>query len=225
MVSCAQRIKVPINRMMEPEVMGGGLGVEYRDLQYSRGVLNFSDNSTSNPLTMSTVKNKEFYMGLGLGQIVDLFVRVPEESSSLIGLKIQLIGSPVKAGGVGHSLAFTLGTGSERDSFEQNFTIDLKSDVTDFSLIHGYRLSPFFLIYEGVSVSNYTFQGDITGAVGLDSDELEYEARNILGAFAGLSLGYHTFKLKMEYAVQRIKWTYTDEKVFQAFGWSLSAGW
>ena len=211
--------------MIEPEVMGGGLAVEYRDMQYSRGVLNFSGNTTTNPLTMSVIKNKEFYMGVGLGKIVDLFVRVPEESSSLVGLKVQLIGAPVKEATAGHSLAFTVGTGSERDEFKQNFTISMKSDVSDFSLIHGYRLNQYVLFYDGFSVSNYTFEGDISGAVGLDSDEFEYQARNILGLFAGLSLGTHTFKLKFEYALQKIKWTNTDEKLFQGVGWSLAAGW
>ncbi len=224
-IGCAQRIKVPINRMIEPEAIGGGAAAEYRQTGFSRGVLSFENNSTKNPLSMSSVIDKEFYFAIGLNEISDLFVRVPEESSSLVGLKIQLLGAPSKAGVSGHNIAFTIGTGSERDDFDQTFTISLKSDIFDFSLIHGYRFNPYLAVYDGVSISSYRFEGEIDGAVGLDSDEISYHANNIQGAFIGLVFGSHTFKLKTEYAVQKIKWSNTEEEILHAGSLSLAAGW
>jgi hypothetical protein len=224
-MSCAQRIKVPINRMIMPEAIGVGAEIEYRDIGYSSGVLNFDDNSTENPLLMGVAKNKEFYLGVGIANSTDLFIRVPEESSSLIGIKVQIVGEPVKAGTVGHSVAFTMGMGSERDKFDQGFSIDLKSDVSDFSLIHGYRLNPYVLLYDGVSVSNYSFEGTIQGGTGLNSDIIEYAAKNILGGHAGVAFGGSGFKLKLEWSAQKITWTHTEEKMFQYFGMALTAGW
>jgi len=211
--------------MINPEAIGGGFELEYREMGFSSGVLDFTDNSTSNPLLMGTSKDKELYTGFGVSRSVDLFVRVPEESSSLIGLKVQLLGNPNKEAAEGHNLAFTLGMGSERDTFNQIFSIDLKSDVTDYSVIHGYRFSPILMVYEGISVSNYHFQGSVQGTTGLNSNEIDYSAKNILGGHAGVVLGSSSFKIKLEVAVQKIEWTNTQSKLFQHFGVALSAGW
>lgn len=222
---CAQRIKVPINRMMSPEAIGHGAELEYKDTGLSLGVLDFSDNSTTNGLQMSTIREEEFYFALGVAEKADLFIKVPKESSSMIGLKIQVLGTPAKAASEGHSLSVSMAMGSERDSFDETFTIDLKSDVTDFALIHGYRTNPITLFYDGISLSNYSFEGKIKGASGLDSNSFEYSAKNIIGAFAGVIFGGHSFKFKLEYAVQKIEWTHTDSKLFQHFGLALSSGW
>jgi hypothetical protein len=223
--SCAQRMKVPINRFVSPEAIGGGAQVEYRDMTFSSGVLDFSNNSTTNPLVMGTAREEEFYLGIGVSNNADVFVRVPKESSSLLGIKIQLIGSSAKEAAVGHNLAFSMGMGSERDKFEQSFTIDLKSDVTDFSLIHGYRLAPMLLIYDGISISNYSFEGTVSGATGLNSNDIDYAAKNIQGGHLGVILGGKGLKLKLEYAAQKITWTHTESKLFQSFGVALTAGW
>jgi hypothetical protein len=223
--SCAQRIKVPINRMISPEAIGKGAKVEVREMGFSSGVLDFSDNSTSNPLVMGTTNDKEFYLAVGVAQKADLFVRVPEESSSLIGIKVQVLGEPLKASAAGHSLSFSLGMGSERDKFEQTFSIDLKSDVSDFSLIHGYRMGPSVLLYDGISVSHYSFDGTISGTTGLSSDELRYSAENILGAHLGAIVGGSGMQVMLELATQKIEWTNTEEKIFTHFGMALNAGW
>ncbi len=223
--SCAQRIKVPINRFLSPEAIGKGAEVEYREVGYSSGVLDFANNNTDNPLLMGKASDTEFYLGLGVAERADIFVRVPEESSSLLGIKVQILGDPAKAAKVGHALAFTLGMGSERDKFNQIFTIDLKSDVTDYSIVHGYRMNPFFMVYEGVSISNYRFAGTVKGATGLNSDDIDYEAKSIFGAHAGIIMGKSNLKLKLEFATQKIEWTHTDAKLYQHFGLSLTAGW
>jgi hypothetical protein len=210
---------------LSPEAIGGGAEMEYRDMGFSTGVLDFSNNSTENSLGMATAKDEELYLAAGISPKVDLFVRVPKESSSMLGIKVQMIGTPSKEASAGHNLAFTMGMGSERDQFDQTFTIDLKSDVTDYSLIHGYRLSPVMMIYDGLSVSNYSFKGNVKGSHGLSSDEISYEAKNIFGAHLGIIMGTSSLKLKVEIATQKIAWTHTEEKLFQHFGVALSAGW
>lgn len=223
--SCAQRIKVPINRFLSPEAIGGGIGVEYRNMGFSSGVLDFSNNSTKNPLIMGTAKDEEFYLGLGIAPNADLFVRVPEESSTLIGIKVQLLGAPAKKAAAGHSLSFSLGMGNAQDKFDQTFKINLKSEVTDFSFIHGYRANPTFLIYDGISLSTYSFEGMIEGTTALDSDTIDYRAKNIVGGHIGAIFGTHILNLKLEYGVQKIQWSNTDEKLLQFFGTALSVGW
>jgi len=220
---CAQRIKVPINRLILPESIGGGADLEFKQSGFSEGLLQFTNNDTDNPLLMASTNNQTLYMGFSLGPGADVFLQIPEESSSLVGIKIQLVGAHSKESSAGHKLAITLGMGSERDTFEGDFKIDLKSDVQDYSLIHGYRFNPFFMVYEGISISHYSFEGTIENGSALNSDKIEYAARNILGAHLGIAAGGPSFKFKFEFGVQKIKWTNTEEKQFIYTGYALSA--
>lgn len=183
--SCAQRVKVPINRFHTPETIGMGVEVEHREMAFSHGVFDFTGNRTDNALVMSKASDQELYLGLGVSTNIDFFLRIPEESSSMLGVKVQLMGAPKKARSTGHQVAFTLGMGSERDKFDNEVEIDLKSDVQDYSLIHGYRFSNSFLFYDGISLSTYSFEGTISDQGDLDSNKLNYTANNILNAFIG----------------------------------------
>lgn len=224
LTSCAQRIKVPMNRFLSPEAMGGGFQVEYQDTGLSSAILDFSNGSTSNPLVVGTVRNESIYTGLSLSKDVDAFIKIHKESSSLLGLKVQVMGAPFKATAIGHNLSFSLAGGSERDTFKDDFEITLKSDITDYSLVHGYRFSPSLLMYEGVSLSNYSFRGKVKGDTTLDDDEINYSARNILGAHIGVIYGSQGFNLKVEWATQKIVWTNTEEKIFST-PWSSIIPW
>jgi hypothetical protein len=219
-ISCTQRIKVPINRMMTPEVIGGGAEIEFQRIGYAQSRLDFTGGRTDNPLGFtSVVSNRTLYMAAGVSQNVDLFVRIPQESSSLLGLKVQLIGVPSKIRNNSHQFAFTVAVGSERDSFEGAYEIDLKSDVRDLGLIYGYRLNHLFIGYTSVSLSSYHFRGDVKDGGGvLIDDKIDYEAQNILGGQMGFEFGGETFSLKLELAAQKIKWTNTEEELLYSSG-------
>lgn len=221
--SCSQRIKVPINRMMSPETIGKGAEIEYRQVGLSEGRLDFSNSNTDNPLLMGVVTNRASNMAFGPVENVDFFVTVNQESSSLLGMKLQLVGTDNKTRGTGHKLAMTLGMGAERDTYGGEYEINLKSDVQDYSIIYGYRTSQVVLFYSGLSVSNYSFKGTISGASTLNSNSIDYKANNILGWNGGVEFGGSTFKLKVELATQKIKWTNTKEKIFYSSGLALTA--
>ena len=222
--SCAQRIKVPINRTISPEAVGGGFEVEYKKTGFSQGVLQFDNGEMDNPLLMSTLQEDELYMGIGISRNADLFVKIPKESSSIVGLKVQVIGNPSKERSEGHNLAFTLGMGSERDTFEEGLDIILKSDVQDYSIIHGYRFSNAFMIYEGISISNFLFDGKIEDPPsGFSGNTFSYRANNILGAHAGMEIGGAAFKIRVEFGIQQIEWSNTEKKTFNFLGYSLSS--
>lgn len=224
-VSCTQRLKVPINRMASPEVIGGGAELEFQRIGFSQARLDFNGGRTDNPLKMTgVVSNRVLHMAAGVSQNVDVFVKVPQESSSLLGIKVQLVGTSSKFRNNTHQFAFTLATGSERDSFEGPFEIDLKSDVKDYSLIYGYRFNEYFLAYTSVSLSDYKFRGDIKDSGGtLLDDSINYRAQNILGAQAGVDFGFPGFSLKYEFAIQKIRWTNSEEKVLYSNGLAIKA--
>lgn len=222
--SCAQRIKVPINRTISPEAIGQGFEVEYKKTGFSQGVLQFDNGEMDNPLLMTTLQEDELYMGIGIARNADLFVKIPAESSSIVGLKVQVIGNPSKDRSEGHNLAFTLGMGSERDTFDEGLDIILKSDVQDYSVIHGYRFNQAFMIYEGVSLSTFEFSGKIENPPSsFNGNEFTYRAQNILGAHAGFEAGTAAFKLRVEFGTQQIQWSNTEKKTFNFLGYSLSS--
>lgn len=218
-------MKVPINRMQSPEVIGGGIEVEYKQVGFSEGQLDLSNNKTDDPLLMSTTRDQEFYFTLGLADNADIYVKVPEESASMIGIKIQVLGASSKNRNITHQLAFILGMGAERDSFSGGgLNIELKSDAKEFGLIHGFRYSEWILIYEGITLSQYEFSGLIENAPATFSDsEFEYKASNIFGFHVGLELGSVNFKSRAEIGYQNINWTSTGAKSFYSFGYSLGA--
>lgn len=175
--SCAQRIKVPVNRMISPEVIGGGADLEYKQMGFSQGLLDFSGSETDNPLLMSAIKNRELFLGFGISHNADIFLKIPEQSTSMLGIKVQLLGEPSKARAEGHKLSFSLAMGTERDSFEGTYDVQLNADAQDYSLIHGYRFSPMLLVYEGLTFSKYVFEGTIENATSaFDSDKFSYKA-------------------------------------------------
>ena len=223
--SCAQRIKAPINRMISPEAIGYGLNMEYKQTGVSEGLLDFVGSRTDNPLKMGKIMNRELVLGLGVARTADIFIRIPEQSTSLLGIKVQVVGDPSKAQASGHKVAFTLAMGAERDSFKGTYDVKLKSDAQDFSIIHGYRPNSWLLLYDSISLTNYRIQGTVENATpSFNSDEFDYAADNILGLQGGMELGGANFKLKLELAFQRITWSNTETKNYTSFGYALSAG-
>jgi hypothetical protein len=222
-ISCAQRMKAPISRLTSPETIGNGVEIDYRQTALSEGQLDFTDGKTDNALQMNVVTNRATTFSLGAVENADFFVTIHQESSSLLGLKVMLIGEDNKKRSLGHKLAFTLANGSTRDSYKGEYVIKLKSNVKDYAIIYGYRTNSLVLFYTGVSLSSYEFKGSIQEATDLDSNSINYTAQNIWGWNGGLEIGSSAFKLKVELATQKIQWSYSEEKLFYAGGFSLAA--
>jgi hypothetical protein len=214
-----------MNRMMSPETIGTGMEVEYDHVGFSTGTLSFENADTNNPLLMSTVTERSLHVGLGLVERMDVFIEVPKESSSRVGGKIMLLGEPEKKRANGHKLALVLAMGTSTDTYELEYEINMTSSLQDYGIIHGYRFNENFLIYEGLSVTSYDFEGDIVNGTGLNSSTIQYAARNILGGNLGMVIGPPSLKIKAEVAVQRITWTNTDTKLFYSMGYALTATW
>lgn len=208
--------------MISPEVIGVGVDLKYEQIGFSDARLDFSNGNTDNPLLMGAVSNRSLYMGFGVSENTDFFVKVPQESSSLVGVKVQLAGKPSKARTNGSQLAFTVAIGAERDTFKGQFNIKLKSDVKDYSLIYGYRFNPMVLVYSSLSLGQYSFRGDINDPNNLlSSDSISYRANNIIGAQGGIELGGESFAIQAEFGVQKLKWSNTPEKTTYFTGVAL----
>lgn len=222
--SCAQRLKVPINRMISPEVIGKGMEVQYDQIGFSSGILNLAEGQDSS-LLFSQVNERALHLGIGLVDKLDIFVNIPKESSSRVGLKIQLLGAPEKVRSAGNKLALILATGSSTDIYTVDYKINIASELKDYALIHGYRFSENLLVYESLSITNYEFHGTIVGNNDLNFNKIKYYANNTIGLAIGAVLGPPSLKAKAELAMQRIFWSHTEAKNAYSLGYSLTATW
>jgi hypothetical protein len=213
--------------MQSPEAVGGGVGLSFRQEGLSLGGLDFSDGDVDNPLVMSGTDGRGLVLDMGVGQMTDLYWRMPNESAGILGLKIQLIGDPLKKASTGHKLAISFGKGVERDSFDEGgYSIDLKVDMQDYAIIHGYRINKDVLLYDSFSLMNYSFEGDIKSAPQvLSGSTINYDANNTMGFHAGMILGTVPFSFTVEFGVQRISWTSSESATFYSFGYALTAVW
>lgn len=223
-ISCAQRIKVPINRMISPEVVGGGLEVQYDQVGFSNGILNLAQGQDS-PLIMSIVSERALHLGIGVVDKLDIFINIPKESSSRAGIKVQLLGASEKARSSGNKLALLLATGSSTDLYTVDYKINISTSLKDYSLIHGYRFSENLLLYESISLTNYEFNGTISGNNDLNFNKINYSASSILGVAVGVVFGPPSLKIKGELATQRVEWSHTEAKTSYSLGYSLTATW
>lgn len=220
--SCAQRLKTPLNRMISPEAIGRGAQLEYRKSGFSEAKLNFADGRTDNPLDMGTISDPEFVLGLGIVEKVDFFYKMSYEATALLGIKFQLVGEAVKAQAVGHKLALTYAMGSDRDDYDGIYKIRLKSSAQDFSVIHGYRFSEYLMLYESLSLSQFSMSGSIENGGGeFSSDSFDYRTGLTLGLHVGLELSLYPMLSRLELGVQKIKWSQTEEYLAASLGYSL----
>lgn len=225
--SCAQRMKIPINRMQSPEVIGGGVGLSIRQEGLSIGGLDFGDGDTDNPLVMSSTDGRGMVLDMGVGEMTDLYWRMPNESAGILGLKIQLMGDSLKKGSTGHKMAIAFGKGVERDVYDDSgYKIGLNVDMQDYALIHGYRFSQDLMFYDSFSLMNYEFEGDIKETPQtLSGSSINYNAHSTMGLHLGLIIGTLPFNFMIEFGMQRVSWTNTESATFYSFGYALTAVW
>jgi hypothetical protein len=209
--------------MISPEAIGFGMELDYRYTSFSEGLIDFSNNRVDNALEMQTVREGEGLVGFGIAKNADIFIKVPKESASMLGMKIQLLGTSSKDRSEGNKLSLAYAQGAVRDVYKgDGFKINLKSDVSEISLIHGYRFSPLVMLYEGLTIGSYEFSGVIEEAPAtITASQVEYRASNVLGLHIGLELGGTNFKSKVETGYQKIKWSNTEAKNIYALSYSL----
>lgn len=222
-LSCAQRVKVPVNKMRGPEVNGKFMSLGYRKSTTSQGVIDLSQGQTTNPLFMQQSEDSELMIKASINRIAEFFYLIPEESVAMFGLRVQLLGDNRAALSEGQKLLFSLATGSSRDNFnESGISLNILSDATEFGLIYGYRFTQSFMAYISSHVSNYKFLAQIQGDTSAyTSNELNYVAQNISNNALGIEWGGSSFIFKLEYAVQRIDWSNTEAKIIHGLGYGL----
>jgi hypothetical protein len=222
--SCATKYVIPGNRFISPESVGGVLKVQAEIQQNSSKVaaIDVSDGNTNNKLQYNDKIRTGYFFGASLFEQLDFLWYQTASSVSFVGARIQVIGGSKASNSAGHKLSITAALGGndhEIDSSDPKIDFTMKGQ--DYSLIHGYRFSENFMIYESLSQTNITFDGKLKSNNPLfNALEVNYKT-TLYGLFVGGEFSFNSFMAKLECGYQIIKSTHTPDKEGVMFGYAL----
>jgi len=210
-IGCSSNYVLPDHPMLTPEVSGKtfGLGGEVESFKASKAAIDVSNGHADNPLSYQQVSNLTYLPSVGLFSPIDVFASFEQDSIPLFGLKIQLFGSNASHPHAGHRLAISAAYGVSANEMDGNVKLDSHSNAKDFSLIHGYRFSPGFLLYDYVSYTQYHFDATVESSnTTIDGMALKYDS-NQIGAGVGLELSLAFLFVKGDFSYRRLTSSHT----------------
>lgn len=245
--SCSHTIKVrtPSTRFISPEV-GGKLFASEVSGYYAGGTeasVNLKNEKTTDPLILDNKTDLFNSIGInaniGLHEKFDFIMTSAGRNTPILyGIKYQLIGKRrVESKKGDQSLAITIMGGNAGQTQESgddleltpqddDTTVELDRDSTDYSLIYGKRIKDTLLAYTGISYTKTKISGVLDSqSVNLDGKSINYTAET-LGAHMGLiSYVSKVVSLKLEVSGQQINWTHTDPETFGYISGGMAFYW
>jgi hypothetical protein len=228
LVSCAQiELKTPSARFISPESSGRSLAYGFQMMQQSgtEAKVNIVANELDKVELSNTASPLAFSGYVGVLENLDIIYYNYVDSASMLGVKYQIFGdSKEKAKEGSKSLSVTLGGGGQTQTTTSDNIFDEKVDETeldqnlvDASVIYGYRIKDYILLYSSFHISNHTANLKIVSNSdpALDGASETYATTNY-----GLSLGSTIYTknkkahLSIEASAQRVNWTHSEEKTF-----------
>lgn len=209
MYGCAQRLKTPLFRGISPEVRGVGHKFSLNKSAILESKLKLDSSFDLDSSLSSDVEYiNEYKMDFAFGRQFEFFTSLANEVGLMFGFKVQIWGLPFNEKNIGHKFSFAFNTGGSADEFTQDgLDLDLESSVVDFYLIHGFRFSENWLIYESFSVSEYKLEGEIANPpITFSSRDFIYKSSNTHTLAVGLIGSYQQFEALLELTYQRYRW-------------------
>jgi len=216
--SCATKIRVPLNRMMAPETVGGEMNPEF-ELSMQQQLDGKVDISQTEPypVTYEPQSAMGYFMGLSLFESLDFTWQHTASAPSMFGFKWQFIGTSLSQTPAGHSMALAGSFGGNEHEIDGNPKVEFTASATDFSLIHGYWFSSFWQIYESVSFASYRYDGELSGSTSGDF----VESGKLMTAALGTSLYAKPYRLKGEVAYTQADWSASGKDSYLSFALGL----
>lgn len=222
--SCALSVRTPSSRMLSPEANGqGGIGVNAALAESTEATVSLSGNNTNNPLALKKDSVLNWINpSLGITDRLDFYANIVSNSPSTIGAKFQFWGDNTKnakAGNVSLSIAVAAGS-SEKEVDDDFFDItgntktDLKTDVSEVSIIMGYRADEWILFFVEAILSEYGMEGKIrSDNTSLDGKNFKYTGKvNSFGA--GFYIHRSSAFARFALTYQKADWSLTQDDSF-----------
>ncbi len=219
LTSCATRFRVPLNRFDAPETLGGVMNAEFELSQQSQlnGVVDLSE-SEPYPIDFTERSSNGYQAALSIGESVDLTWKHTSDGPSMMGFKWQFMGTSLRAPGAGQSMSISAAFGGNSHEIEGNPKVEFDLAATDLALLHSIWLTPIFQIYESLSYSSYSFEGEVLGgsSAGSFADE-----GKLLTLAAGLGFVMRPLNLKLEMAYTKADWSGSGSENYLSWGFAL----
>lgn len=211
---------------MTPETQGGAFSGQFELQQAGANLtkIDTSNGGVEDGVIYTDVSRTGFLFSNSLFEPVDFIWSHTGGGNSLLGAKIQFLGSSRTAKGTGHKagLAFLFGANEHETD---DGSVDFELSGNEFVALYGYRLSENLLPYSSFSYATYEFNGKIKSSIpslnGL-SPSLNSKVMTLSG---GVEFAYESFFAKAELSYQKLETTDTKEKVGLFFGYSLGLSW
>lgn len=215
---CATKFRFPTNRMISPESVGGAFNGEMELGQQGQieGKVDTSEASPY-PLKFEQKTAMSFFGAMSLVDNLDFYWNHTASAPSMVGARVQALGSSQQAGGAGHSIALTGAFGGNEHEIEGSTDVEFKIAALDFSVIHGYWFTPFWQIFETVAYSSYTVTGDLSGSTNGTIDD---KGKQLTGAI-GTALIFKPGKIKFEAAYSKLDWSDSKDDSYLSYALTL----
>jgi len=218
LTGCATKIRVPLNRMVSPETVGGAMNSEFElsSQQQLEGKVNVSGPAPY-PLEFTSATAMGYFAALSLLESVDITWQHTASAPSLVGLKWQFMGGSLQQAGAGNSMAITAAFGGNEHEIDGNPKVEFEAAGTDFALIHGYWLTPNWQVFETLGYASYSYKGELSGSTSGDfSDD-----GKLLTLAGGTALVMRPLKLKLEMAYTQADWSESGKETYLSFAFGL----
>jgi hypothetical protein len=224
LVGCATKIRTPLNRLMSPETVGGSLNTEVQmgKAGSAQGRLDVSE-SAPYPMLVSVSEGNQYFTALSLYPSFDLFWNHFSSSNSMFGIRYQIMGTPQTSNPQGYNLSFTAAIGGNEYESESDPKLKFELGGRDFSIIQSYWIWSFLSFYHSVFYSKYELTGDLSSSNDPTLDAKFNQNSTNLGTNIGAQLKLFSYNFKIEYCLNRVKWSVGKAENITSLGMSLGA--
>jgi len=227
LVSCASRFIIPGNRFYTPETQGGALkgAVEYSSSTATQLIIDDRNASVEEGLISEKIGRNGTMLSLSVMDPIDLIWTRVNAGSSLLGAKLQFLGTPRSAKAVGHEVAFVGLFGSNKYETDDE-TIKFTLDVQEYSLVYGYRVTENILPYASITISTYQYDVNLLkGPInGVGTSDPSYTSK-VKALNLGSEFSFNMLFVKPELTYQLISTTDSATKTNAIVGVAFGVSW
>lgn len=219
--SCATKYLIPGNRFITPETQGGAFRGQFEVIKPSatKAQVNFRNGSVDDGVLYERLNPFGFIFANSFFENVDFVWTHTGGGNSLMGGKVQFLGTSKSAGGDGHKVSIAaLFGGNEHETDSKSIEFELTGK--EYLILYGYRFSPLVLTYSSFSYAEYGFEGKLRPSGLKPSFQSRSQALN-----AGVELNYNSLFAKLEATYQQLLTTGTKEKDNFMYGYSVGFAW
>lgn len=224
--SCATKYLLPGNRFITPESQGGIFAGQFELQQTGANLtkINTQNGTVDEGVIYENISRTGFLFSNSFFEPFDFVWSHTGGGNSMMGGKLQIIGTSRSSKGAGHkvSLAGLIG-GNEHETDDKSVEFELSAK--EYLILYGYRINESILPYTSLSFANHQFDGTIK-APGTPLNGLKPSISSKSTTLsAGAEFSLNSLLAKLEVSYQKLETEMTKEKQSLFIGYSVGFSW